>query len=56
MHKHSQIYLTKYTELLIPCSRVVLQKLTGFQLIKKFPVFYGNRTFITAFTSARHLF
>ena len=41
--------------LLIPWSRVLLEKLTGFQLVKKFPVFYGTRRFITAFTSARHL-
>ena len=26
-----------------------------FQLVKKFPAFYGTRRFITAFTSARHL-
>ena len=31
----------------------VLQKLTGSQLVKKFPAFYGTRRFITAFTSAR---
>ena len=29
--------------------------LTGSQLAKKFPAFYGTRGFITAFTSARHL-
>ena len=44
------------TFLLTPCSRVLPQKLTGFQLVKKFPAFYGTRWFITAFTSARHLF
>ena len=33
-----------------------LEKLTGFQPVKKFPTFYGTRRFITAFTSARHLF
>ena len=27
----------------------------GFQLVKKFPAFYGTRRFITAFTSARQL-
>ena len=42
------------TYLLTPWSRVLLEKLTGFQLVKKFPAFYGTRTFITAFTSARH--
>jgi len=36
-------------------SRVLLEKLTGSQLLKKFPEFYGTRRFITAFTSARHL-
>jgi len=38
-----------------PCSRVLLEKLTGSQLVKKFLTFYGTRRFITAFTSARHL-
>jgi len=38
-----------------PCS-IVLQKLTGLQLVKKFPTFYGTqRRFITSFTSGRHL-
>ena len=32
------------------------EKVTSLQLIKKFPAFYGNRRFITAFTSARHLY
>jgi hypothetical protein len=31
---------------------VLLEKLTGLQLVKKFPAFYGTRRFITAFTSA----
>ena len=38
-----------------PCSRFLLEKLTGFQLVKKFPAFYRTRKFITAFTFARHL-
>ena len=41
--------------LLTPWCRVLLEKLTGSQLLKKFPAFYGTRRFITAFTSARHL-
>jgi len=45
-------YLLTY--LLIPCSRVLLEKLTGSQLVKKFPAFYGTQMFITAFTRARH--
>ena len=47
--------LTYLLNLLTPWSRVLLEKLTGLQLIKKFPAFYGTRMFITAFTSARHL-
>ena len=43
------------TYLLTKRSRVLLEKLTGFQLVNKFPPFYGTRSFITAFTSARHL-
>ena len=31
----------------------LLQKLTGSQLVKKFPAFYGTRKFITAFPRAR---
>jgi hypothetical protein len=33
----------------------LLEKLTGLQLVKKFPEFYGTRKFIAAFTRARHL-
>jgi len=44
-----------YTYLLIPWSRVLIEKLAGFQPVKKFPAFYGTRKSITAFTSARHL-
>ena len=43
------------TYLLIPWSRVLLEKLTGFQLVKKFPAFYGTPRFTTAFTGARYL-
>ena len=42
------------TYLLTPWSRALLEKLTGSQLVKKFPEFYGIRRFITAFTRARH--
>jgi hypothetical protein len=56
------LYLLTYllthslTHSLTPCSTVLLQKLTSFQLVKKFPAFCGTRMFITAVTSARHLF
>ena len=45
----------KHTYLLTPRCRVLLEKLTGLQLVKKFPAFYGTRRFITALTSVRHL-
>ena len=38
--------------LLTPWCRVLLEKLTGLQLVKKFPTFHGTRRFITALTSA----
>ena len=46
-------YLRTY--LLTPWSRVIIEKLTGSQVVKKFPAFYGTRRFITAFTRATHL-
>jgi hypothetical protein len=51
----SSIYLVTYlltyllTSSLTPWSRLLLEKLTGSQLVKKFPPFYGTRRFITAF-------
>ena len=47
------LYLLTY--LLTPRCRVLLEKLTGLQLVKKFPEFHGTRRFITALTSVRHL-
>jgi len=44
------------TLLWTPWSRVLLEKLTGSQPVKKFPASYGTRRFITAFTSTRHLY
>ena len=40
---------------LTPWCRVLLEKLTGLQLVKKFPSFLGTRRFITALTNVRHL-
>jgi hypothetical protein len=42
-------------DLLTPYSTVLLENLTGFQLVKKFLAFYGTRRFITLFTFARQL-
>ena len=52
----SDFRLYVYTYLLTPWCRVLLEKLTGLQLVKKFPAFHGTRRFITTFTSVRHLF
>ena len=41
--------------LLDPWSRVLPEKLTRTQLVKKFSAFYGTQRFITTFTTARHL-
>ena len=47
------LYLLTY--LLTPRCRVLFEKLTGLQLVKKFPAFHGTRRFITALASVRHL-
>ena len=49
--KHTYLF----TYLLTPWCRILLQKLTGLQLVKKFPAFHGTRRFITTLTSVRHL-
>jgi hypothetical protein len=38
------------TSLLIPWKGVLIDKLTGFQLVKKFPIFYETPRLITVFT------
>ena len=55
--ERSPTYLLTYilTYLLTLCSGVLLENLTLFQLVKKFPAFYGTRRLITAFTSTRRL-
>ena len=45
----------RFTNLLTPCSRVLLDKLTCSQLVKTVPSFHGTQRFITAFTSTRQL-
>jgi len=54
IYEHLLQHITTYY-LLIQWSRVLLEKLTGFQLIKKFPTFYGTQRFTTAVTSVHHL-
>ena len=45
----------RLTYLLTPWCRVLLENITGLQLVKKFPGFHGTRRFITALTNVRHL-
>ena len=47
--------LCQLTYLITPWCRVLLEKLTGLQLVKKFPAFHGTRRFIAALTGVRHL-
>ena len=47
--------LALLTYLLTPWCRVLLEQLTGLQIVKKFPAFHGTRRFIIALTSVRHL-
>ena len=55
-HKYMEPNIhSPHTYLLIPRCRVLLEKLTGLQLVKKFPAFNVTRRFITALTSVRHL-
>ena len=51
---YCQHFYGKCCYFLTPWCRVLLEKLTCFQAVKKFPAFYGTRRFITAFTSFRH--
>ena len=65
-HKHAAPHAERFvsltylltqllTYLLAPWCRVLLEKLTGLQLDKKFAAFRGTRRFITELTSVRHL-
>ena len=49
------VRLTRSLSRLTAWSRVLLEKLTGSQLVKKFPAFYGTQRFIIAFRRAGHL-
>jgi len=50
-HSHSSQW--PFTPLLTPWCRVLLEKLTGLQLVKKFLAFHRTWRFITALTSIR---
>ena len=53
--KYTLRYFENLSYSITPWYRVLLVKLTGLELVKKFPSFYGTRRFITALTSVRHL-
>jgi hypothetical protein len=48
-----EIILKPVSDYLSQRTRVLLQKLTVTQPVKKFLAFYGTRRFITVFTTAR---
>jgi hypothetical protein len=48
------IAVNKYTYLLTPWSRVLLEKLTGSAASQEIPRIFGTQKFITVLTSARH--
>ena len=50
------IFLFLLTHILTPYSTFLPDKLTGYQLVKEFPTFYGTWKFVTTFTNASHLF
>ena len=54
-YRNENMFTYLLTYLLTPWCRVLLEKLSGLQLVKKFPAFHGTRRFITALTSVRQL-
>jgi len=56
-YTHRQPVVAAFPEsyLLAPRCRVLLEQLTGLQLVKKYHAFHGTRRFITAITRVRHL-
>jgi len=54
INKH-KFFQCNVVYLLTAWCRVLLEELTGLQLVKKFPAFHGTRRFIAALRSVRHL-
>ena len=54
-HERFITFALRRMNLLTSWSWILLEKLTGYQLVKKFPAFFGTPRFITAFTIASHL-
>jgi hypothetical protein len=55
LFSHNYLLTHSLTHSLNPWSIVLPEKLTGSQLVKKFPECYGTQRFIIAFTSACQL-
>ena len=55
LHTWTHVWTHKQPYLLTAWCRVLLEKLTGLQLVKKLPAFHRTWRFITALTSVRHL-
>jgi hypothetical protein len=55
MRKKNIIIIIIIIIIITPWSRVLLEKLTGLQLVKKFSAFYGTQRFIITFSSVHHL-
>ena len=51
----NQLSIDLRENLLIPWSRVLLEKLTGSAASQEIPRIFGTRRFLTVLTSARHL-
>ena len=51
----ARMFLVKFTYLLTPWSRALLEKLTGSAASQEIRRIFGTRRFITVLTSARHL-
>jgi len=50
-----KLYNKHFHIIVRPWNRFLLDKLTGSQLVRKFPAFYGTQKFITVLTKAGHL-
>jgi len=55
LYQNETLIVWLINDLLTPLCRVLLAKLTGLQIVKKYPTFHGTRRFITALTSVCHL-
>jgi hypothetical protein len=50
-HTHKYLHTFILTQILTPWSKLLLEKLTGSQLVKKFRVFYGSESSLPLYKS-----